>query len=188
MKPGTTILPVASITCAPPRASVFPAKSSPMAKMRSPEMRISFRPSAAGATTSPPWITVKGLSSVMRRTPEYDRATVSQGPSTGGVPRLAARTPRRRRGPPDDLDDGEDEDRDEDEQRRDGGERGIDLVADALPHALGERRRGRPAEEDRQHDLVERDQEGEGRPRDHRGQHGGERHMPERPQIAGAQA
>src|SRR5262249_35662476 len=65
MKPGTTFFPVASITRAPPSAAVLSRKPSPMARMRSPEIKSSRRPSGSGPNTSPPRITVNSLSSAI---------------------------------------------------------------------------------------------------------------------------
>src|SRR5216684_968537 len=58
---------------------------------------------------------------------------------------------------------------DEDEQGSDGRDCRIDLLADTLPHSLGQRLGGGPADEERDHQLVERGQEGEeGRGQDRR--------------------
>ena len=46
---GDDLLPGGIDDLAPPRAAVLSAKPSPMARMRGPEIRISFRPSASGA-------------------------------------------------------------------------------------------------------------------------------------------
>ncbi len=60
--------------------------------------------------------------------------------AVGGRWRRPAPGPER---PADGLDAGEEDDGNEDEQRRDRRQRGVDLVAHALPHPLRERRRRR---------------------------------------------
>ena len=185
MKPGTTFFPVASMTRAPPRAAVLSTKPSPIAKMRSPEIRISARPSgfrredlAASNHREECVVSHRGHAEIRLHVVPYG------SPSVGGG---AGAAPGRERSP-DDLDARENDDRNDDEQRRDRRQRRIDLVAHALPHPLGSVVVAGPAEEDRQHHLVEGNEEGERRPRDHRGQDGGQRDVPERPEVAGAQA